>query len=123
MYMIYSTLFLPYLLYCVEIWGNAYPTNLHCITMLQKRVTRLIYNAHRCDHTIPLLYKARILKFTDMVQFRILLFVYKAHKTELPSNIQRLFVKHDNRHCTRRQNQFSRTRASNSFINNLPKLK
>ena len=80
MYMLYSTLFLPYLLYCMEIWGNTYPTNLHCINMLQRRVIRLMHNAQRCDQTTPLFYKARILKFTDLVQFRILLFVYKTHK-------------------------------------------
>ena len=112
MQMLYSTLFLLYLLYCVELWGNTYPTNLHYINMLQKRVIRLMHNARRCHHTAPLFYKAYILKFTDVVKFIILLFVYKSHKNELPLNIQRLFVKHDNKHCTRRQNKFLRTRAS-----------
>ena len=54
MYMLYSTLVLQYLLYCVEIWGNTYSTNLLCIIMLQKSVIRLKHNAHRCDHTTPL---------------------------------------------------------------------
>ena len=31
-----STLFLPYLLYCVDIWSNTYSTNLRCAVMLQK---------------------------------------------------------------------------------------
>lgn len=92
MYMLYSTLFLPYLLYCVEIWGNTYPTNLHCIIILQKSD---MHNAQRCDHTMPLFHKARILKFTELVQFRILIFTYKAHKMNYSSNIKiRLFVRH-----------------------------
>ena len=57
-YMLYSTLFLPYLLYCVEIWGNTYSTNLECIIMLQKRVIQLMHNAQRYDHTTPQLYLA-----------------------------------------------------------------
>ena len=69
-------------------WGNTYITNVHCINMLQKRVIRLMHNAHRCDHKTPLFYKAHVLKFTtDLVQFNILLFMYKAHKI----NCRRIF--------------------------------
>ena len=39
-------------------------------------------------------------------------FLQVNYRNELPSNIQRLFVKHTNKHCTRRQNQFSQTYAS-----------
>ena len=35
--MIYNSLILPYLNYCVEVWGNTYPTNLNCIRVLQKK--------------------------------------------------------------------------------------
>ena len=34
---LYHSLFLPIMGYCCEIWGNACVTNLHCITVLQKR--------------------------------------------------------------------------------------
>ena len=35
-YMLYCSLFLPYINYCSEIWGNTYATNVECITVLQK---------------------------------------------------------------------------------------
>ena len=50
MYMLYSTLVLPYLLYCVKIWGNTF----HKFTLYNyvvKGVIQLMHNAQRCDHT------------------------------------------------------------------------
>ena len=34
---LYHSLFLPVMGYCCDIWGNACATNLHCITVLQKK--------------------------------------------------------------------------------------
>ncbi len=48
---LYSSVFLPFLNYCAEIWGNTYPTNTNCIFLLQKRVIRIIFGARRLDHT------------------------------------------------------------------------
>ena len=42
---LYCSLFLPYLMYCCEIWGNNYTAKLQCIVSLQKRV---ILNRLRC---------------------------------------------------------------------------
>ena len=42
MYILYCYLFLPYISYCSEIWGNTYVTNIRCITVIQKRVIRLV---------------------------------------------------------------------------------
>ena len=33
-YMLYCSLFLPYINYCSEIWGNAYATNVECIAVI-----------------------------------------------------------------------------------------
>ncbi len=53
-YMLYCSLFLPYINYCSGIWGNTYATNVECITVIQKRVVRLVCGARRPDHTGPL---------------------------------------------------------------------
>ena len=60
---------LPYINYCSEIWGNTYATNVECITVLQKRVVRLVCAARRLDHTNPLFKQLGILKFADLVKF------------------------------------------------------
>ena len=62
-YMLYCSLFLPY----SEIWGNTYATNVECITVIQKRVVRLVCGARRLDHTGPLFKQLGILKFIDLV--------------------------------------------------------
>ena len=33
---LYCSLFLPHLMYCCEIWGNTYVTNIQCIILIQK---------------------------------------------------------------------------------------
>ena len=64
--MLYCSLILPYINYCSEIWGNTYATNLECITVIQKRVVRLVCGARRLDHTGPLFTQLGILKFIDL---------------------------------------------------------
>ena len=48
---LYNSLFLPYLNYCVEIWENTYPADTNNIFLLQKRVIRVVFGARRLDHT------------------------------------------------------------------------
>ena len=51
MHTLYCSLFLPYIMYCSEIWGNTHKTKLHGIIMLQKRVMRTVYGVDRLEHT------------------------------------------------------------------------
>lgn len=43
---LYCTLILPYLQYCNIVWASTFPTKLERLHKLQKRVVRLIANAH-----------------------------------------------------------------------------
>jgi len=52
--MLYNSLILPYLNYCVNIWDNTFVTHLQKIVILQKRIIRMIAGAKRLDHTSPL---------------------------------------------------------------------
>ena len=36
-YLLYNTLFLPHVLYCLELWGNVYFSNIYKIELLQKK--------------------------------------------------------------------------------------
>ncbi|KAK2182921.1 hypothetical protein NP493_332g01024 [Ridgeia piscesae] len=73
---LYCSLFLPHLMYCCEIWGNMYVTNIQCIILIHKRVIRLIHGANRWDHTNNLFYKYRILKFNDIVNNNNNIFIW-----------------------------------------------
>ena len=40
---LYYSLFLPYMSYCCEVWGNTYKTNIECMYLLQKKVVRIVF--------------------------------------------------------------------------------
>ena len=65
---LYCSLFLPYLTYCCEIWGNTYATNVNCIYVIQKKVVRIIYHEEGLDHTNCLFKQLHSLKFHDLVK-------------------------------------------------------
>ena len=50
LFTLYCSLFLPYMTYCLEIWGNTYKSNTLCIFILQKKVLRIIIGANRYNH-------------------------------------------------------------------------
>ena len=51
LFILYCSLFLPYLTCCAEIWGNTYKSNIQCIFLLQKKIVRIVYGANFKDHT------------------------------------------------------------------------
>ena len=89
---LYNSMFLPYISYCAEIWGNAFKSNLQCITIAQKRVVRIVAKVHKLEHTHSLFHKYSILKFTDLVRLKIALIVHKAKLRLLPPSIQHKFT-------------------------------
>ena len=88
---LYCALVLPYLMYCVEVWGNNYKTSLGPITILQKRAIRVIHKVGYLDNTHPLFLQSKIMKFTDIVKLQTAQVLYKAKNKKLPCNIQKLF--------------------------------
>ena len=104
----YCSLFLPHLMYCCEIWGNTYVTNIQCIILIQKRVIRLIHGANRWDHTNNLFYEYRILKFNDIVELKTILFMLDPYHNVLPYDPQQLFIKSIPLYSARRTHQFIR---------------
>ena len=64
-------------------------TNVECITVLQKRVVRLIFGARRLDHTNPLFKQLGILKFVDLVKFKTSIIMFKAYHNVLPDSLQK----------------------------------
>ena len=88
---LYCSLFLPYLSYCAEIWGNTYKSNILPIILLQKKVIRIITKSYFTDHTTPLFVKLHLLKFEDIVKLQTGIIMYKAKCNLLPINLQNMF--------------------------------
>ena len=60
---LYFTFIYPYLIYCIEIWGNSNDSHLNPIIKIQKKGIRAISFAHYLDPTSPLFRRLNILNF------------------------------------------------------------
>ena len=61
---------------------------MECITVLHKRVVRLVCGARRLYHTNPLFKQLGILKFVDLVKFKTSIIMFKAYHNVLPDSLQ-----------------------------------
>ena len=106
MHVLYYSLFLPYIMYCAEIWGNSYSTSSKGLFILQKRVIRLICGATRMEHTNMLFYDQRILKLEDVVRLKTAIIRFKAFHNVLPVNVQQFFSIYESAYTTRQNCNF-----------------
>lgn len=88
---LYNSLILPYMTYCVEVWGNTYPTNLQPLSIIQKRAIRVVHKVGYLEHTNALFLRSNALKFMDIIEYKTAQIIYKARKNVLPRNLQDLF--------------------------------
>ena len=71
-------------------WGNTYTTNIRGITILQKRVIRLVCGVKHLEHTSTLFQQLGVVKFVDLVQLKTAVIMFRAYN-ELPSNLENVF--------------------------------
>ena len=77
------------------------------IIKAQKHAVRVICNLGSRDHTSSFFKELNILKFMDLVEFKILILMFKAWNVNLPKSLQCLFQsKTDNVYNTRRLYNF-----------------
>ena len=82
---------MPYLLYCIEIWGNSYKTHLKPLQVLQKKAVRVVAGAPYLAHTNNFFLDFRFLKLQDLIDQQMLLLIYKAYINLLPPQLQNCF--------------------------------
>ena len=54
MRMFYNVFVYTYYMYCIEVWGNAYQSQLEPLVKLQKRAVITIMGTRKYEHTLPL---------------------------------------------------------------------
>ena len=59
-------------------WGNTYPSNINGITILQKRVIRLVCGTKHLEHMSTLFQQLDILKCVDLVKLKTAIIMFKA---------------------------------------------
>ena len=77
---IYKSLFVPHINYGLLLWGR----NLYSIAKFQKRAIKIITNGNFVAHSEPLLKELKLLNVYDMHDLKILKFMYKLYRYELP---------------------------------------
>ena len=89
----YYSFFYPYLIYNVLTFGSTYECHLAKLITQQKRIIRAIANSDFHDHTDPLFYGLKLLKFTDIYKYYVSLYMYKnkhlfsvQHNINTPNN-------------------------------------
>ena len=120
---LYNTLLLPHLNYCLMNWGFQD----HRIGLIQKKAVRIITLSKYNAHTSPLCKKLNVLTVRDMHSLQELKCYYKYLHDTLPDNWKLTTNSTIYRHFTRRHNYIHIARTNHVFAerclrNNLPKI-
>ena len=103
---LYNSMFLPYISYCIIIWGCASDTVLLPVLKLQKRAIRYIFNLPARASTSNVFHEHNILKLNDLFRYQLGVFMYKYHKKLLPNVFNNFFTYNNSVHSyyTRQSN-------------------
>ena len=88
---LYHSIFLSYMTYCIEVWGNTFISNLSRLNSIHKKVVRLISNCKYNSSSI-IFRKLRVLKLLDIVNFKTAEIVFNAVRNQLPKIFKNTFV-------------------------------
>ena len=89
---LYNSFIFPYIDYCLEVWGRAYPSNVNPAYVMQKKAIRRIFNAHYDKHTNNYFMELNALKLFDLLKYRTGLFMYKANKNLLQKIVNFIYM-------------------------------
>lgn len=89
---LYYTMIYPYITYGNIVWVSTYPTRLHTIYILQKRIVRMISHADYLAHTAPIFSKLGLLNIFQINVFQTACFVFKFSTRSLPHSFDNFFT-------------------------------
>ena len=95
---LYYTFVYPYLIYGVEIWGNACNVYLDPLITLQIKGLGMITFSSYLEYTEPLVQKLEILNLKKLIIHRITMLMFKNSKQIVPIAIHMLFARNDQYH-------------------------
>ena len=117
---LYNSFILPYLIYCVEIWGNAAIKYLDPIHKLQRKVLKIITHSRHATSKTVLFNKIDVLPFNLLTTYRIGILMHKIHFKCTPKCFQDMFKTnrefHD--HDTRNKHNLRSQNSKHEYIHN-----
>lgn len=81
---LYNSLILPYISYCIQVWGSAYETHLRHLMTLQNKIVRIISGVPPRTNTDMLYEKLDILSVKRLFTYNVAMFMYKYDNDMLP---------------------------------------
>ena len=89
---LYNTLILPYLQYCIIVWGKTYQTAINKLLTLQKRIVRIItFSKYRANSSI-LFKRLNLLKVCNLYSYSCAVFMFKFRQGKLISLFDNWFI-------------------------------
>ena len=68
---LYYALFYPHLIYCIEIWGHRYVSNLNSIYLIQNKILKIIFNKPNDFSSVSLFKENKILSLYDSCKYNV----------------------------------------------------
>ena len=88
-----STGIYPYLNYCIEVWGNTFPTYITPLNRLQNRAIRIILGCNKRAHLQPLYTSLKMLDISKIYMYNVQMFRFKRYHCLLPDIFNSFFCK------------------------------
>ena len=104
---LYNTMVLPYISYCIHVWGKAASTHINKIHILQKKIVRIISGVPPRTHSLPLFDKLKVMTFHQVYDYYVGVYMYKIYHKQLPP-LFNMFVRTSDMHAysTRQYDSF-----------------
>ena len=87
----YNSFVLPYLLYCLPVWGHTVQSKKDPIVKIQNRAMRVIANVSRTVDAIKIL-RQEILSVKQLHKLELCKLVYDYRKANLPTPVMQIFT-------------------------------
>ena len=82
---VYNSLFMSFLQYGIVVWGLTFASYTDCIAKIQKKAIRIISHQSYITHSLPIFKELRLLRISDIIQLKLLTFVYETINNSIPS--------------------------------------
>ena len=92
----YNSLFKCHLEYCLPIWGGCSKSSIRSIVKIQKQVIRNVASTKYNSHTDPIFRKLKIIKFTDLYIYSMVVFMFQIGLKMHPPVVNKIFTKSSN---------------------------
>ena len=117
LFTIYNSLILPYLTYCIVVWGNSSQGKINTLFKLQKKALRICTGSDYYAHSAPLFLNLKTLNIFDLFKYHTALIGFQYFQDLLPNKISAMFSINTQVHAhkTRLCNLFHLWKVKTSF--------